>query len=317
MTANPTWPPPYSLTQCLDRLPPRARGKYDDLRAMLADSEALQRSLMERVRAKEERLADLARRRDYAVRPGGDAAQLARLDAELAVVRADLDRLERERARRNSVRANTEQVVSRLNNFIMQLFSGASDAAAPPWPANVPGPRDGESVSDAILRLRRDIAVAQGELRRVQTAPPPASEIRAVLVAEVDRMADEGRPHVAVDGGRVRVQWPDVMLYAGSGAALSAPSGSASKMLAALFPAELKKLLAAGVGDVPGAVASAERPRLVRELEARVLALEVAEEKLVCEALDAGLDVHRRVDASPWAILYADVEEAARAEAAE
>jgi hypothetical protein len=33
-------------------------------------------------------------------------------------------------------------------------------------------------------------------------------------------------------------------------------------------------------------------------------------------ALAEGLEVHRRIDASPWAILYAD-EEAAHAEAAE
>jgi hypothetical protein len=45
--------------------------------------------------------------------------------------------------------------------------------------------------------------------------------------------------------------------------------------------------------------------------------LEVAEERLVMAALDAGLEVHRRIDASPWAILYADEEVAHAAEAAE
>jgi hypothetical protein len=54
----------------------------------------------------------------------------------------------------------------------------------------------------------------------------------------------------------------------------------------------------------------------IREIEARILTLEVAEERLVMAALDAGLEVHRRIDASPWAILYAD-EEAVHAEAAE
>jgi hypothetical protein len=74
------------------------------------------------------------------------------------------------------------------------------------------------------------------------------------------------------------------MLYAGPGGALSAPSGSASKLLCAL---------------------------------SRILALEVAEERLVMAALDAGLEVHRRVDASPCAILYAEEEAAAPAVAAE
>jgi hypothetical protein len=242
--SNPTWPPPYSLLQCLDRLPARARRKYDDLKALLADAEALQRSLQERVRAKEDRLADLRRRREYASVPGGDAAAVAKLDREVSAVRADLDRLERERSRRNGARANTEQVVSRLDNFILQLFSGASDAAPPRWPAKVPGPRAGESLADALIRLRREINIAQGELRQVKTAPPPASEIKAALVAEVDRMAGDGRPSWRIDdGGRVVVHWPDVQPYAAPGGALSAPSGSASRMLAALFGDQLKKLL--------------------------------------------------------------------------
>jgi hypothetical protein len=54
----------------------------------------------------------------------------------------------------------------------------------------------------------------------------------------------------------------------------------------------------------------------MREAEARILALEIAEERLVCEALDAGLEVYRRIDASPWAMLYAE-QEAAQAVAAE
>jgi hypothetical protein len=315
---NPMWPPPYSLTQCLDRLSPRARRKYDDLKALLADAEALQRSLMERVEAGHDKRADIARRLDIARVPYGDANAVKTLEAELAAANTALDRLERERVRRNSVRANTEQVVSRLDNFITELFSGATDAAPPPWPAAVPGPHAGESVSDALLRVRHEIGIARGALQQVRTAPPPASEIRAALVAEVDRMAAEGKPHISVDGGKITLQWPDVQMYAVSGGALSAPSGGASKMLAALFPEQLKALLIASVGDlsVKGGVPAADRPRLIREAEARILALEIAEERLVCAALDAGLEVHRRIDASPWAILYAEPE-AAQAEAAE
>jgi hypothetical protein len=85
--------------------------------------------------------------------------------------------------------------------------------------------------------------------------------------------------------------WLDVMLYAGPGSALSAPSGSASKMLCALFPEQFKKLLTGDV-DVQGGIPSADRPRLIGEAEARILALEIGEERLVMAALDAGLEVH-------------------------
>jgi hypothetical protein len=131
-------------------------------------------------------------------------------------------------------------------------------------------------------------------------------------------MAGEGRPSWRIDdGGRVVVHWPDVQPYAAPGEAMSAPSGSASKMLAALFGDQLKKLLTAGVDEVKGGVASTERPKRVREIEARILALEIGEERLVMAALEEGVEVHRRIDASPWAILYADEEAAVRAEAAE
>ena len=87
-------------------------------------------------------------------------------------------------------------------------------------------------------------------------------------------------------------------------------------MLAALFPEQLKQLLTAGIVDSKNSVSSADRPRLIREAETRILALEVAEERLVCEAIDAGLEVHRRVNAGPWAILHSGAEESV-AEAAE
>ena len=298
--------PPHSLLQCLDRLPARARTKYDSLKGLLADSEALQRSLMERIRGKEDQFADLSRRRDYA--HGGGAEEVATLDAELSAVRTDLARLEGERQKRNSTRTNTEQVVSRLNNSIMQFFSGAAEVERPPWPTVVPAARDGESVADALMRLRHEIAVAQGELMCLKAAPPPASEIKAAIEAEVDRLAAAGAPQIAIEAGRVVVHWPDVLRFAVPGQALSAPSGSASQLLCALFPAQLKKLRTAGIADTRDSIPARSRPRLIREAEAHILALEVGEERLVVAALEQGLEVHRRIDSSPWAILLADVE---------
>ena len=140
MTTDRILPPPYSLVQVVERLPVAAQQKYEALKALLDDAEALQRSLMERVKAKEDRLADLMRRRSYASE-GGDGAEVKRLDGELAAVRTDFDLLERERSKRNSVRANTEQVVSRLNNFLMERMSGASDIAPPPKLTSVPAGR--------------------------------------------------------------------------------------------------------------------------------------------------------------------------------
>lgn len=187
----------------------------------------------------------------------------------------------------------------------------------PSWPAAVPEAHDGESLSDAILRLRGEISSAGGELMRLKTAPLPAAELRSLVEAEVDRLAKTGRPYVVTEaGGKPSIIWPDQMRFAVPGSVLSAPSGSASQLLAALFPAELKRLLCDGIEDSKHSVPSAERPRPIRETEARIFAAEIAEERLVMAALDSGLEVDRRLDASPWAVLNAGTAEAVR-EAAE
>src|SRR5262245_26679543 len=228
MSSDRVLPPPYSLGQCLGRLPLYAQQKYEQVTALLADSEALQRSLLERIKLAEERLARIARQRSYA--NGRD------LDGELAAARSALDRLDKERSRRNSVRANVEQTVSRLNNFITARMSGAARIAAPPPLTSLPaGQRAGESIADALVRTRREISAAQAELRRIQTAPPPADEVKIAIIESVDALVREGRPVVTSEGGRVTVHWPDVVQYAAPGAALSAPSGSASRLLAWLL----------------------------------------------------------------------------------
>src|SRR5262245_39504903 len=114
---NPMMPPPYSLSQCLERLGPTRRERYENLKALVADAAALQNVLQERYEAGDKRFRELMHRRQYYSGPGGNAEQVAKIDGELEMVRGKLEKLERERARRNGVRANTEQVVSRLDNF--------------------------------------------------------------------------------------------------------------------------------------------------------------------------------------------------------
>ena len=76
---------------------------------------------------------------------------------------------------------------------------------------------------------------------RVKSAPPPPDEIKIAIIESVDRLAKEGRPLVTSEGGKVELHWPDVMQYAGPGQALTAPSGSASRMFAWLFREELSR----------------------------------------------------------------------------
>src|SRR5262249_10291898 len=179
------------------------------------------------------------------------------------------------------------------------------------------GAYESESVGDAILRLRSEISVARSELQRIKSAPLPTAEIKAQIEAEVDRMAAAGTPRITVGpAGKVAIDWCDVQAFAAPGQARSAPSGSASQLACWWDRDAMIERLTAGIVDVPGSIPAAGRPQRIRESEAHIFALEVAEERLVVAGLDAGLEVHRRPDASPWAVLYGG-EETTQAIAAE
>ena len=228
MSSDRVLPPPYSLTQIVERLPAHARRKYEDIKALLADAEALQRSLMERMKAAEDKFAHISRQRSY--------SNDVELDGELEAARAALERLDKERSRRNSIRGNTEQVKSRLDNWLLQRASGAVDIAAPPKLGSVPaGRRKGESLVDALGRVRREIAAARAELQQTKSAPPTPDEIKIAIIEEVNALAEQGCPQLTSEGGKVELHWPDQQLYGTPGSALSAPAGSASKLLAWLF----------------------------------------------------------------------------------
>lgn len=316
---NPMLPPPFSFSQCLERMGPSGRGRYEDLKALVSDATALERTAQERITAVQEEFGRLQRRYGRAVQTG-DADAAKRLEADLAAVGAKADKLERERSRRNSVAANTGQVVSRLTSFIEAWWMGSlSNIVEPPRIAVTPRLLDGETAIDAVMRLRSEINQTRGELAKVQAAPLPANEVRAALIDAVDRMAEQGRPRIAIEGTRATVTWPDQQEFAAPGQALAAPSGGASKLMAWLHRDQIITQLTATLVDVvPGAIPAAERPGRIRELEENLFALEVQEEYFVGEAIAAGLECHRRVDASPWAILgWGLAREEALSEAAE
>jgi hypothetical protein len=164
-------------------------------------------------------------------------------------------------------------------------------------------PNEGESVADAILRTRRELAQAQGELAQIRTAPLTVAEIKQHLTALIDQMAAQGQPQFNFSNGEVRMHFADEQIYANSNAALVAPSGSASKLLAWMFRDRLVQAVVTAADDVVGGISRADRTRRIHELETRILALEHAEESFVTEALQSGLEVHRRPYASPFALL--------------
>ena len=312
---NPTQWPVYSLAQAVGRLPYPAQSKYRALAALADDSGALLRATMERSKRLEESLYHVEMRLGRLdPRTEGDDA-IAKLRADRDALRAEVNTEEQRRSTLNARRSNAEQVLSQLQAAIPLLVErGGGQLRAVTITAQ---PRRDESLKDAILRLRREIANANSELNGLRTAPLPPADIKAEINRQVAAMADQGRPALRLDGGTVEVAWPDVSLFANPGAPMAAPNGSASRLLCWLFQDQITAALTNGVDDVIGGVSKSDRERRSAELTDEVRRLEHEEESLVTQALDAGLDVHRRYQASPFALLGLEVETQAALQAAE
>jgi hypothetical protein len=112
-----------------------------------------------------------------------------------------------------------------------------------------------------------------------------------------------GSSLVVITGPKIDVHLPDVVLYGQGGGGLAAPSGSVSRIIAAIDPEGSFRRIMAAVPETGEGISAADRARREREIAAEILRLEHVEEALVVRALAAGLEVHRRPDASGWALL--------------
>jgi hypothetical protein len=288
----------------LDLLPPVARKKYRRLEQSIVDAGALQRAIMARNTSLEDRYYSAAQRAKFIDRKR-EPDRLAEIERELRELSDEREQARVELNRRNGMRANAEQILSRLRGYLASdaLFRDAlygvraySGAAA--------RPNNGEALSDEITRVRLAISRTQGELAQVRNAPPALAEVTAQVTAQINQWAWEGNPKITFNGDTVNLHWPDEQKYALPGSALAAPSGGASKLLVwALREQILARLLAGAEAATAGGIPADERARRVAQLQADLRQHEYDEEALVAQALEQGVEVYRRVDAHPFALL--------------
>jgi hypothetical protein len=306
MTAHnsnwPAWSPPEQLRRLLGKLPPVARAKFQRLTAASADCEALITASIARTKPLEVALSDAIARLNY-TDPKADPDGAKAIEAEIEELRAQYQRLDRERATRQATKQNLDQTISALREVF--LLGGRIT-----WPVREvhvdARPRDGEDLKAAILRTRDEISVALSELRALRNAAGTLEELGVQILHEVERKAARGRPRVTVNAGKVGIAWPDVIALGPRDAVIGAPQGAASDQFCWLFQEQVAKQLVTDlIAALPdgGGISEAERAPAIAELEARIMELEHTEEALIEQAFAAGIEVHRRASASPWALL--------------
>ena len=164
-------------------------------------------------------------------------------------------------------------------------------------PKSEPSLRNGETVLEAITRLRGELAAAQCELMQVRAAPLPIDDLKEMATEAVSRFAT---PSLQVRDGRLDIGWPKDQVA----------------FLAWLNAEQVVARLHEQIDRLPvqaNALSAAERNRRMTEISARILELEHQEEALVEAALEAGHDgVSRREGVSPAAVLGVRVSTRAR-----
>jgi hypothetical protein len=163
------------------------------------------------------------------------------------------------------------------------------------------------SATASITEIRETIATLKAEREAVRSAPVPLTE----ALPQIDKML----AYWAHDGqsggvGRIAVaamqgQLPNVELHS--------PRATVADTLALLVPLLQTHLrdaffaeLEAHYAESPPGLPADERRRRLAELDAEIARLEVLEEEAIQAAASGGLEIARRPDASPAALLGFD-----------
>jgi hypothetical protein len=146
--------------------------------------------------------------------------------------------------------------------------------------------------------IRAEIVAVKREAVELASAPSASAELKAMVRDYVERMASRHTPRIRVAGGGMYVDWQSVDVLG----VPEAPFG----VFCYLAPKLAMERLTADVLELSGyaaGVPEAERQRCDAALQRKLSDLEMREEQMVEELLSSGVDVVRRHDASPAAIL--------------
>lgn len=234
------------------------------------------------------RIGDLEKALNRSGNPPEDAAGV---EFELGRLRA----VRQQQSRRHSELAAT---VSAIGQWLHTVPPFATLEMAKPTTVNR---RKDETLPAAIARTRDEINDAQQELRVVRTAPLPKADLKVKAAAYVQGLVERGRPKISAgNDGVFKVSFEDRNSYVASSCA------SMATLLAWLHPDEMTARLEQEIDALPenkSALTAQDKEARVSELKANLDALERMEEALVEAAIAEGIDVMRRSNASPLAVL--------------
>ena len=246
--------------------------------------------------------------------------------AQQALTKAteDLRRLQERAETRAAAQQAALRVLAAAETWLREGVAG--NCRIEPIETEPPKLNKGETVTDAIERLRRRVRELKADLHRIQSAPFPSKHAKARLREAIETLAQRGTPDVSMliehDGDIV---WPMMRVQ-------SQVIGGAERSLAfheavdvvGLFAFFLKPTMISildGLVDAEkddaAALSHADREVRIAETMADQLAAEFDEAALVFRAQSRGLPCEHRPDCTPQCILGVKLLTIPRADAAE
>lgn len=311
-----------SVEDLIDALPERARAKLLRLRQDRDDAHAIMLPLQDErndlIRELWELEANIRRLLLPQLHGGNelteDAPQVKSAHRQVAQKQKRRDELAKLIDERAARRGEVSQLVQRLEGFLVAHAGVALASCEPVEPVL----RKGEVIAAAIERIRRRVRELDADRRRVEAAPFPAAECKALARQQVEAMVSRGAPNLLplVDQ-RAPVEWPREFTNAVVGGEkqvagiVSFQSFDALSFLAWLHRDALLARIDEEIGELVDddqALSDPARAAKLAEIDRDKLVVEREEEALIARAHAEGLDVLRRSDADPRAVLeLADV----------
>jgi hypothetical protein len=287
----------------LAHLPPKAKLKIQRLIDIAKDCESAFATLIarqERLREelgilKSQQQASVERARQLGTEPKDAAAEYTPAIQELE---GELQRLDKDRARREQRRFDSAQLVAQLRQFLSDAINGRKI-----FPLGMPVKPEmaqGDDPPAAVKKIRAQITHLQQQLAAMRRAALPASELKAKAWDYVRALAAAGTPSLHVQDAKFEVRFEP-----GATQPMGTVGPGSLAIMCWLFPDQVIARLDALIdATVKGSgLPAGKRGYQEFELQGRLINLERLEEAIISKFETDLPELLRRPNADPLAVL--------------
>jgi uncharacterized phage infection (PIP) family protein YhgE len=280
-------------------LPPQAQEKFRALSLAANDAGALAQSTLGSLDALQTRMGEAQNAADSA----SDDIRREQATKTVESLKRQAEVLTEVFQRRQAEHAAAMQIVNQVEFWLGKLPPETRIEMVEPGPP--PVLRDGETIAQAVERIRAELAEVEKNLHATRQRPLPAEDLRIMAARHIAGRAAKGRPKLWCQHDRLRVEFTNPNAW-------NPGDVDAFTNLLCWYDAEgmVERLCAEVDQQIKGgddALSGPERERLISQLTARRYRAEADEESLIEMAALQGLNIPRRMNASPPAILRVKV----------